>query len=146
MRGIRLPHFVESIDTFPTILDWLKVEKPDYLQGHSVLGHVHGRQDAEPRREIHYEYDFRGRAPDGMDPDCCLLWVVRDDDYKYVQFAHESMPPFLFNLRDDPEEQNNLAAEKEYAAVVAEYSQRLLRWRMKHEDQRMERWASGLRS
>ena len=74
-----------------------------------------------------------------------MLWVIRDARYKYVYFADERMPPLLFDLQTDPGEFENLAERPEYAPTSLEYCQRLLRWRMCHEDQRMEHWAAQLR-
>ena len=74
------------------------------------------------------------------------MWVIRDDRYKYVQFADGSSPPLLFDVEHDPGELTDLAAER--PAVVAQYCQRMLRWRMVNEDQAMERLkaARGIRS
>ena len=74
-----------------------------------------------------------------------LLWVIRDAEYKYVHFADERVPPLLYDLRRDPGEFENLADRPEHAATVLAYCQRLLRWRMRHEDQRMERWSAQFR-
>lgn len=146
-RGQILDAFCESVDITPTICDWMNVPIPDRVQGMSLVEQIRGNPAARRKQEIHYEYDFRweSKMVEGADPDQYLLWVVRDDDFKYVQFGLESMPPLLFDLRNDPGEFNNLAALPEYAPKVAEYCQRLLRWRMKNEDQRMEHWAYPLR-
>ncbi|MBI5092332.1 MAG: sulfatase-like hydrolase/transferase [Candidatus Hydrogenedentes bacterium] len=146
-RGKQLDHFVEAIDTAPTILEYLGLPIPDRFQGKSVLGLVRGRADAQPKREIHFEFDFRGHSQEfpGSDPDEWVLWVLRDDEYKYVQFGVEWMPPMLFDLKADPGEFRNLAQEPAFAGVVARYCQKMLRWRMKYEDQRMEHWAFPLR-
>jgi arylsulfatase A-like enzyme len=127
------------------MLEFLGLPVPDRFQGRSVLGQVRG--GAESKSEIFYEKDFRSEMKNvpGQDPDRCLLWVVRDDAYKLVQFADEAMPPFLFDLRRDPGEQRNLAEDPAHVPVLLEYSQRLLRWRMRSEDQRMEHWAWPLR-
>jgi hypothetical protein len=55
------------------------------------------------------------------------------------------MPPILFDLRADPGEFDNVAGRPEHAPTVARYCQKLLRWRMAHEDQRMARWAQKYR-
>ncbi|MDP6041656.1 MAG: DUF4976 domain-containing protein, partial [Candidatus Latescibacteria bacterium] len=68
------------------------------------------------------------------------LWVVRDNDYKYIQFADEAVPPLLFDLNNDPHEYQNLADNPTHLQTVLKYCQKLLRWRMKHEDQRMAHW------
>ena len=138
-RGKSLGGFVESIDIASTILDLMGVAIPDRVQGVSLADRIRGSQDPG-KSEIRYEKDFR-QIP-GADPDECLLWVIRDDAYKYVQFADPAFPPFLFDLAADPGESTNIAGLPENAPVLLDYCQRLLRWRMKHEDQRMQHWAS----
>ncbi|HOV74881.1 MAG TPA: sulfatase-like hydrolase/transferase [Candidatus Hydrogenedentes bacterium] len=142
-RGTRIGAFVESIDIAPTLFDYAGLPMPDRFQGRSFLGHVHHAPDTPARTEIHYEFDFRTLARDlpDFDPDECLLWVLRDEAFKYVQFGRADFPPLLFDLQHDPGEFDNLADNPRYAATVAYYAQRMLRWRMKNEDQRMERWA-----
>jgi len=138
--------FVESIDLAPTVLDWLGVPIPDRFQGRSLMGAVRDDAAFEDRAQIHYEFDYRTEAwQHDTDMDQHLLWVIRDGDYKYVHFADEGMPPLLFDLREDPGEFDNLAPRPEHAATVLDYCQKLLRWRMRHEDQRMERWTAALR-
>jgi len=145
--GGRIDAFSESIDITPTILEYLGVEIPNRVMGSSVLNAAHTGRVDDGKREIFHEYDFRdsGGRVLGLPESECLLWVVRDDRYKYVQFAHESLPSILFDLRDDPGEFTDLAANDSSASTVAEYAQRLLRWRMRNEDQRMEVWAGQYR-
>lgn len=142
-RGTHLGHFVESIDIAPTLFDYAGLPVYDRFQGRSLLGLLRGDSSAKPRDEIHYEFDFRMYAKDrpDTDPDEYLLWVLRDADFKYVQFALAGLPPLLFDLRADPGELHNLAQFPSHASVVAGYAQRMLRWRMRNEDQRMEHWA-----
>ncbi len=143
-RGKQFNGFVESIDVAPTILQHLGIPAPERFQGRSLLPALRGEANAL-KTEIFYEDDFRSNRVPGIDPERSLLWVIRDHRFKYVQFADESMPSFLFDLKSDAGEQVNLAARPEHAATVADFCQRLLRWRMKHEDHRMERWASQYR-
>ena len=84
------------------------------------------------------------RVDRSADPDKHMAWVVRDRAFKYVQFADPDMPPLLFDLAADPAELENLAARDSHTATVATYCQKLLRWRMYNEDQRMEHWAQQL--
>ena len=55
------------------------------------------------------------------------------------------MPPILFDLQADPEELENVAQKPAYQTKLLDLSQRLLRWRMRHEDQRAEHWAQNYR-
>lgn len=141
-RGRQLNGFVEAIDLAPTILEFLSLPVPLRFQGLSLLGQVRGLGKRK-KTEIFYEKDIRFEIGDlGGDPDLGLLWVIRDGAYKYVQFGSTAIPPFLFDLNEDPMEQQNLSDRNEYFPVMLEYCQRLLRWRMKNEDQRMVNWAA----
>jgi len=146
-RGTQLDGFCESIDTAPTILEYLGIGVPDRFQGASLLSRIRGESNDAGKDAIHFEYDFRGKFSrlKNEDPDCCVLWVIRDDQYKYVQFGIEELPPLLFDIQNDPGEHENLADRAAFDGVVSRYCQRMLRWRMKHEDQRMEHWASQYR-
>ena len=143
MRGRQSDALVESIDLVPTVLEALGCPVPPLVQGSSLLPLLEGRE-ATGKDAVFHEFDYRThalRSAPGSDPDDHLLWVVRDRDFKYVHFADEGIEPLLFDLRQDPGEMENLAAKPEFAGKALHYCQRLLRWRMRHEDQRMERWA-----
>ena len=138
-RGQQLDGFVESIDHAPTILEYLGIPIPKRFQGTSILSRLQGSGNS--KTEIYYEKDIGGEVDHIIsDPDLRLFWLVRDDDYKYVQFASEEIPPLLFDLRNDPDEYNNLANDPLHMPTVLRYCQKLLHWRMKHEDQRMANW------
>ena len=62
----------------------------------------------------------------------CALNVIRDENYKYVHFT--ALPPLFFDLRDDPGEFNNRAKDPKYQALVLEYAQKLISWRMNHDE------------
>jgi arylsulfatase A-like enzyme len=128
-------------------MDWLGQDVPDRFQGRSVLPLIRGDASYNTRQEIHYEFDYRqgALARGEQDPDEHLLWVVRDRRHKLVQFAHPELPPILFDLETDPDELHDVADQPQYQAALLEMSQRLLRWRMRNEDQRAEHWASALR-
>ena len=146
-RGQVFDHFIESIDSAPTLLEYLGSPIPDRFQGRSLLPLLHGDNYVK-KTEIYHEFDYRSSAlaaNPNTDPDQHLLWIVRDYHYKYVHFADTNMPPFLFDLEKDPGEFTNLAALPEHQTTVLSYCQKLLRWRMRHEDQRMEHWAQPMR-
>ncbi|GMW03635.1 MAG: arylsulfatase [Candidatus Hydrogenedentota bacterium] len=144
-RGSVYSGLVEAIDVAPTIVDCLGLPIPEGFQGKSLKSLLYG-ETARHRAEIHFEFDFRAFAAIGRDdPETCLLWVIRDERFKYVQFGVEDLPSILFDLERDPRELENRAGDPLYSGVVLDFCQRLLRWRMRNEDQRMERWASNYR-
>ncbi|GIX11833.1 phosphoric/sulfuric ester hydrolase PehA [Elioraea sp.] len=135
-RGRTLQAFTESIDVMPTILDWLGAEVPRAADGRSLLPLVEGRHPADWRDALTYEFDFRDvyyshpEAALGLPMDHCSLAVIQDDEAKYVHFA--GLPPLFFDLREDPHQFVDRAADPACAARVKDYAQRLLTHRMRH--------------
>ncbi len=129
--------FTESVDIMPTILDMLALEVPRQCDGMSLYPWLKGDTPANWRDAVHWLFDFRDiehAIPEkalGLSHDECSLLVYRDDSFKYVHFV--SLPPLLFDLRNDPNEMHNLAEEPDYQAVVLDYTQKMLSWRMKNE-------------
>ncbi len=139
--------FTESIDVMPTILEWLGGEIPRACDGASILPFLKGTRPADWRTELHYEYDFRDvfysepQAKLGLDMNHSSLCVVQDEKYKYVHFA--SLPPLFFDLQNDPHEFANLAEDPAYAALVRDYAQKALSWRLVHADRTLTHYRSG---
>jgi arylsulfatase A-like enzyme len=133
-RGSIVDKFTETIDTMPTILEWLDLPVPRQCDGYSLLPFVHGAAPADWRTEVHYEFDFRDlhySAPEsalGVPMDKCALAVVQDEHYKYVHFA--ALPPLFFDLKNDPDQFVNRAADPAYAARMGDYAARMLNWRL----------------
>ena len=86
------------------------------------------------------KFDFRdvneGEAMElslGLTQHQCTLNVIRDDRYKYVHFTN--MEPLFFDLQKDPGEMVNKAKNPEYQTLVLAYTQKMLSWRMNHDEQ-----------
>jgi arylsulfatase A-like enzyme len=102
---------------------------------------------------VHFEFDFRD-VPEGgpgaalhLKMDQCTLIVLRDHHYKYVHFT--ALPPLFFDLQEDPAQLHNRATDPAYMPVVLEYAQKLLSWRMQHDERvltGMHLGASGVTS
>jgi arylsulfatase A-like enzyme len=45
-----------------------------------------------------------------------------------------SLPPLLFDLKNDPYEMTNLANDPAHRDVLLKYAQKMLSWRMRHVD------------
>ena len=132
--------FTEAIDVMPTILDWLDLEIPEELDGCSLLPLFNGTVPDNWRKEVHWEFDYRGigsyqpmiEQQFGLSPDQCSLSVIRDERYKYVHMT--ALPPLFFDLQEDPEEFINRVEDPDYRHLVMEYTQKMLSWSMLHRD------------
>jgi len=137
-RGSVISDFTENIDVMPTIIDWLGGRIPVACDGASLLPFGGGETPASWRREVHWAYDFRNlrtrRAERalGLTSDQCTMTVFRDEHYKYVHFT--ALPALLFDLEADPEEFHNLADDPAHQGLVLEYAQKMLSWRINHDD------------
>src|SRR5260370_23795224 len=133
-RGTIVENFTETIDTMPTILEWLGLEVPRQCDGRSLLPFCETGAPADWRTEAHYEFDFRDlfyTRPEsslGIPMDKCSLAVAQDDAFKYVHFV--ALPPLFFDLKKDPGQFVNRAGDPPYAGRMREYAAKILDWRL----------------
>lgn len=129
-RGQRLDHLVELRDVLPTFLDAGGVNKPEEMDGMSILDLL--RNGGAGWRETldleHAAIYWDGNA-----------WVaLTDGRYKYIYFTLTGKQQ-LFDLWKDPHELHNLAESQSH-------SRRLRHWRermVKHLEIRGEPWVSN---
>jgi len=137
--GGRVTRFTENVDIMPTLLEAIGAPVPGQCDGRSLTGFLSGDAPVAWRDEAHWEFDFRNPLDDtvertlGLTLDQCALNVVRGERYKYVHFT--KLPPLFFDLEADPGETRNLAGDPACAPLVLEYAQKLLSWRMNHDEQ-----------
>lgn len=137
---------VSQLDLFPTICDLLRLPKPDWLQGESLLPLLSGEADSV-RDCIFAEVNFHA----SYEPMRC----IRTDRYKYIRrfdayngylqanmddgpskaflaghgaFERSRESEQLFDLYVDPHEQNNLVFAPEQRDRVEQLRARLRQW------------------
>jgi arylsulfatase A-like enzyme len=139
-RGRVVSDFTENVDIMPTMLQAIGAPVPFECDGRSLAPFLAGAPTPPNwRTEAHWEFDFRDPADDaaegrlGLTLHQCALNVIRSERWKYVHFA--GLPPLLFDLESDPHEMANLARDPAHAAVTLEYAQKMLSWRMLHDEQ-----------
>ena len=139
-RGAVVSSFTENVDIMPTMLEAIGTEIPVQCDGFSLAPFVAGeKHPVRWRSEAHWEFDFRDPADDSVERELgltmhqCTMNIVRGERYKYVHFTN--LPPLFFDLRNDPDEFVNLANDPADAPLMLEYAQKLLSWRMNHDEQ-----------
>jgi arylsulfatase A-like enzyme len=123
----------------PTMLTAIGAPIPVQCDGEDLSPFLRGQTPAGWRTEAHWEYEFRDPANDeaevrfGVSQHQCAMNIIRGERYKYVHFT--SMPPLLFDLEIDPNETTNRIDDPDYLRVTLTYAQKLLSWRMNHDEQ-----------
>ncbi len=136
-RGRRVDAMVSSVDVAPTILSYAGIEVPEVMKGQSLIPLLNGTQDmAEWRDTVLMENFFIQelhsagvkKHPDipGLNDELIAdnrsyrSRGVRTERYKYFSyFEHDPVIEELYDLKTDPHEQNNLAANPEYAQLLS---------------------------
>lgn len=111
--------FVSIVDIMPTLLEIAGCEKPEELQGRSLLPLVDGKTPKDWREDIFCEFN-------GYETTLLTSRMVRTRKWKYVY------NPFgvdeLYDCESDPGELWNLAEVKGFEHVLRRMKTRLLRW------------------
>ncbi|MGI8740830.1 MAG: sulfatase/phosphatase domain-containing protein [Gammaproteobacteria bacterium] len=151
--GVAIDALVSHIDVFPTIMDLIGAERPDYLQGESLLPLVIGEQDevretifGEKTYHVAYEPERSARTHrykyirrfDKSHPNPVLA-NIDDGPSKDVilenGWADHAIPEErLFDLLHDPQEMHNVACEPDHADAIADMRDRLRRWMVETRD------------
>ena len=112
-----------NIDFAPTMLDLAGITPPAEMQGRSLMPLVENHHPSAWRTEFFYEHHF---APKILPPSEGL----RTERWAYIRWVDEQ-PPIeeLFNLKADPLEAHNLAADPEHAQTLAQLRARWEKYR-----------------
>lgn len=122
---------VQNIDFAPTYLDIAGVEKPEYMEGTSLIPLFGGNVPEDWREYLYYHYYHYPayhmvRKHDG----------VRDERYKLIHFygeGHKGDSDIncneFYDLQADPKELNNLYGNPEYQSEIDRLQKRLDRFR-----------------
>lgn len=130
-RGTADERLVEAIDVLPTCLDALGGDlRPHRLEGRSLLPLLRPSKTEVAWREAAFselDYAFRpARWEVGLAPSQSRAFMVRTASWKYIYYEH--FRPQLFNLKDDPNELNDLGESPDHERVRTELHERLFAW------------------
>lgn len=98
-------------DVMPTALEWAGVEKPAYVDFHSLNDLIDNPDVQSPYPAVYGAYMKIHR-------------MVISGDYKLIVYP-KIEKVLLFNLAEDPQEMNNLADQPEYSEKVEEMKEEL---------------------
>jgi arylsulfatase A-like enzyme len=116
---------VNHVDIAPTTLSLCDIPVPEWMEGTDYSSHrMMNKTKSEEPDSIFMQSVIPTRHGDSTE----FAWrgIVTNDGWKYVCFEHTHW--LLFNLKEDPYEQVNLAHNSIYAEKRTELKDRLKKW------------------
>ena len=120
---------VQNIDYAPTFLELAGVEVPEDIHGVSMLPLLKGESVSNWRKSLYYhfyEYPAEHKVK--------RHYGVRTERYKLIHFYNDIDVWELYDLKEDPQELNNLFGKAEYDGLVKELKQELLKLQEQYND------------
>ncbi len=137
-RGTRRDQVVLNLDIAPTIIDLAGTDKPDRMQGHSLLPLLKGSVP-DWRTEFFYEHRLDDRRSGGRKGSAIPQSEgVRTPEWKYIRWFGAStllnanptpLGEELYDLKQDPDEALNLAQSPGHAEQLGTMREKWLHWR-----------------
>ncbi len=103
IKGRIIDNLVEQVDIPPTILDLAGIPAPPWMEGRSLVPLMFGK-DLPPKPAFSMVLDRNPSFGHRITSGTIAVW---EGDYKLIHYLQENKS-LLFNLKDDPDELNNL--------------------------------------
>ncbi|WGH74975.1 sulfatase [Tenacibaculum tangerinum] len=127
--GTVINQYALNIDLAPTILELAGVEKPNYMQGESMVNILDESKEHEDwRKSFMFEYYVDDAYP-YAGPN---MLALRAGKYKLVDAFLENDIDELYDLEKDPGEMHNLINDANYDVVEKELRQELEKLKLKY--------------
>lgn len=123
IKNPKVTEMIQNIDIAPTILDMAGLKKPKNMDGESFYRLLQGKQIADWRERIYYEYFWERPFPQTP-----TVHAIRTDRYKYIRYYGIWDINELYDIRNDPMEMNNLIRSPEHQEMIKELRNDLFSW------------------
>lgn len=121
-KGARRDEMVLLNDVAPTILDFAGLDASPRVQGKSLTPLVKGKHPRW-RKEWFYDHQFEHQR-------IAKNEGLRTERWKYARYSVDESPyEELYDLKNDPYEETNLANDPKHAKTFARMRDRSLQWR-----------------
>ncbi|MCM3724763.1 sulfatase-like hydrolase/transferase [Neobacillus cucumis] len=111
------------LDLPPTILEWLKVDIPNFFQGRSLVKLLHGKRVKDWRNHLVSTYN-------GQQFGLYTQRMIRNHHWKYIWNTTDIDE--LYDLKEDPSELNNRIYDQSNSNIVKQLRETLY-WQLHHD-------------
>ncbi len=126
-ENVRNSAYVYLYDIFPTLCEKVGLDVPDCVDGKSFAHLLGGNAGDNFREELYLIFDEFVRG-------------VKDDKFKLIEYrngdAKSDKWTFLYDIKNDPWETENLALKEEYKEKIVEMREKILKHRDQWEEQK----------
>ncbi len=102
---------VLNIDIASTILDIAGINAPDEYQGISLIPYLHNKKPEKIRDTVLFEHLWELKEIPSSEG-------IRTERWKYFRYRFIDAPEELYDLKNDPLESINLAADPQYKSIL----------------------------
>lgn len=130
-RGTTCDELVEAIDLCATFIEVAGgTVPPNIVEGRSLLPFLRGEKPDHWREVAISEYSYAQqpvRTRLGVSQRDARMFMVVDKDWKMIH-CEGGFRPMLYDLKNDPNELNDIGADPAYAEVIERLYDQLFRW------------------
>ena len=130
----KLDEIVLNLDFAPTFLDYAGIKVPKSMQGYSMRNLVSGKKQSKWRVSMYYHYfEF---------PEWHLVkkhYGIRTDRYKLIHFYDDIDAWEFYDLKNDPNEINNIYNDPNYKSEINTTKRELYKLQVEFKDTVIEK-------
>mgnify|MGYP003632460303 CR=1 FL=1 len=127
--GITEDEMVQNLDFAQTFLEIAGVNAPKEMQGESLVPLLIGQKEKWNRDAVYYHY-YEYPAEHTVK----RHYGIATKEFKLIHFYYDIDAWEFYDLKNDPQEMNNLITNENYAPKIAEMKQQLKETRVKYKD------------
>lgn len=120
--GIKIQNLIQNIDIAPTILELAGMQKPEQMDGKSILPLLK-MEETKWRDAVFYEYYWERPFPHTP-----TVFGIRTDNFKYMTFHGIWDIDEFYDLKDDPHEMHNLINSPDHQEQIVELRNKVYDW------------------
>jgi len=127
-NGHKVNAFAEFVDIYPTLCDLTDTPLPDHLQGSSQLPLI-DKSSLKGKEEVYSQFlkESYWAVPEGNEQ---MGYSILTSDHHYIYWMNWKTKEFtsdeLYDLKNDPEENNNVSNNPENMEVISVLKDKLL--------------------